>query len=347
MISMGAENGPVADGFGAAEATSFLVDQALGFVFPAALRAVSVLGVADGLADGPLPVAELAERAGVDEGNLLRVLRVLATRGVFEELDDGRFCLTELGQPLRSDARLPAGPAILMLTDRSLWLPTGELERCLRQGGPVFDELFGMSFFEYFAQEKRTATAFHNGMAAFSDQENEPIAAAYDFPETGKVADVGGGRGGFLLEVLRRRPGLHGVLLDAPHVVTAHRLNVAETEGRWELAPGDFFTEVPAADIHMLKRILHDWDDERCVTILRGCRRALAPGGRILVIDAVIPRGNDPHQAKALDLLLMAAFPGRERTRAEFEHLFAAAGLRLSRIVPTGTVLSIVEAHAA
>jgi hypothetical protein len=127
---------------------------------------------------------------------------------VFEELDDGRFCLTELGRPLRSDAPLPAGPAILMLTDRSLWLPTGELERCLQQGGPVFDELFGMSFFEYFTQEERTATAFHNGMAAFSDQENEPIAAAYDFPETGTVVDVGGGRGGFLVEVLRRRPGL-------------------------------------------------------------------------------------------------------------------------------------------
>jgi SAM-dependent methyltransferase len=347
MIAMSIENGPALDGLAAREATAFLVDQALGYVFPAALRAVSVIGVADRLADGPLPVAELAERVGVDEGNLLRVLRVLATRGVFEELADGRFGLTELGQPLRSDAPLPAGPAILMLTDRSLWLPTGELERCLQQGGPIFDELFGMSFFEYFAQEERTATAFHNGMAAFSDQENEPIAAAYDFPEAGIVVDVGGGQGGFLAEVLRRRPGLQGVLFDAPHVVTTHRLDVKETEGRWEVVPGDFFTEAPTADIHMLKRILHDWDDERCVAILRTCRRALAPGGRILVIDAVIPRGNDPHQAKALDVMLMAAFPGRERTQADFERLFAAAGLRMSRIVPTGTVVSYVEARVA
>jgi hypothetical protein len=357
MISMGTEKGPAAggrdglgglDGLGGARAATFsLVDQALGFVFPAALRAVAALGVADRLADGPLPVAELARRAGLHEESLLRVLRVLATRGVVEELADGRFGLTELGQPLRSDAPLPAGPAILMLTDRSLWRPAGELERCLQQGGTVFDELFGMTFFEYVAQEEGTAAAFHNGMAAFSDQENEPIAAAYDFPATGTVVDVGGGRGGFLLEVLRRRPGLRGVLFDEPYVVTTHRLDVAETRGRWAVAAGDFFAEVPAADVHMLKRVLHDWDDERCVTILRSCRRALAPGGRILVVDAVIPRGNDPHQAKAVDVLLMGALPGRERTQAEFERLFAAAGLRLSSVVPTGTVLSVVEARAA
>lgn len=182
---MGSENDPAADDIAARPATSFLVDQALGFVFPAALRAVSVLGVADRPADGPLPVAKLAERVGDHEGNLLRVLRVLATRGVFEELDDGRFGVTELARPLRSDAPLPTGLAILRLTDRSLWLPAGELERCLEQGVPKFDELFGMQFFDYVAQEERTATAFHNGMAAFSDQENRPIAAAYDFPETG------------------------------------------------------------------------------------------------------------------------------------------------------------------
>ncbi|MFD0685537.1 methyltransferase [Actinomadura fibrosa] len=331
----------------AAEAASALIDQALDFVFPAALRATALLGLADHLADGPLPVADLAARSDVHEGNLLRMLRVLATRGVVEELDDGRFRLTDLGQPLRSDAEPPAGPAILMITDRSLWAPAGELDRCVRRGGPIFDDLFGMPIFEYIGKEERTATAFHNGMAAFSDQENGPIAAAYDFPETGTVVDVGGGQGGLLLEVLRRRPGLRGVLLDEPHVVPGHRLDTEETAGRWEVVPGDFFTEVPFGDVHMVKRILHDWDDERCVQILRNCRRALAPGGRVLVFDAVVPRGNEPHQAKALDVLLMAAFTGRERTQAEFEHLFTAADLRLTNIVPTGTVVSILEAHPA
>lgn len=338
---------PTANGPSAREATLFLIEEVLSYVFPAALRAAAACGVADLLADGPLPVPVLAERAAVHEGNLLRVLRVLASRGVVEELADGRFRLTELGQPLRSDAPLPAGPAVMMLTDRSLWLPVGELDRSLQQGAPVFDELFGMSFFEYVAREKRTATAFHNGMTAFSDQENEPIAAACNFPPTGTVVDVGGGQGGFLLEILRRHPGLHGVLQDEPHVVQDHRLDAEETKGRWQLAPGDFFTEVPAADIYTMKRILHDWDDDRCVTILRNCRRALAPKGRVLVIEAVIPRGNDHHQAKDLDLLLMPAFPGKERTQAEFERILAAAGLRLTRVTPTETVLSIVEAHPA
>ncbi|MEV0390648.1 methyltransferase [Nonomuraea sp. NPDC050643] len=329
------------------EATRHLIDEALGFVYPAALRAVATVGVADHLAGGPLTVAELAERTGTQEGSLRRVLRVLATRGVFEELDDGRVRLTTLGQALRSDAPFPARPAVLMLTDRSLWQSAGEVERCLRQGGPVFEELFGMPFFEYFAHDERAAAAFHSGMAAFSDQENEPIAAACDFPASGVVVDVGGGHGGFLLEVLRRSPGVEGVLLDEEHVVSGHRLDVEEIKGRWRVAAGDFFAEVPPADLYVIKRILHDWDDENCVRLLRNCRRAMTPGGRVLVIDAVVPRGDEPHQAKALDLLLLAAFTGRERTEAEFAALLGAAGLRLSRIVPTGTVVSIVEATAA
>lgn len=326
------------------DATRFVIDEALGYVYAGALRAVAALGVADLLAGGPLTVAELAGRAEVHEVPLRRVLRVLATRGIFEELADGRFGLTTAGQALRSDAPLSARPAVLMLTDTTLWRPVGEVELSLRRGGSVFEDIFGMSFFDYVARNQQTATAFHSGMAAFSDQENEPLAAAYDFPASGVVVDVGGGHGGFLLEVLRRHPGLDGVLMDEPHVVAEHRLDVEEVKGRWRPAPGDFFAEVPAgADVYMIKRILHDWDDESCVRILRNCRRAMNDGGRILVLDAVIPPGNEPHQAKAVDMMLMTAFPGRERTEAEFAELFTAAGLRPARIIPTGTVVSIVE----
>lgn len=328
------------------EATRFLIDEALSYVYPAALRAVAMTGVADHLADGPLTVAELAGRAGVHEDNLRRTLRLLATRGIFEELADGRWGLTAIGQPLRADAPLTARPAILMLTERSLWQPTGEMEQVLRHGVSAFEDLFGMPFFEYVARDQQAATAFHSGMAAFSDQENAPIAASYDFPASGTVMDVGGGQGGFLLEVLRLATGLEGVLLDAPHVVAEHRLDVDEVKGRWRLSPGDFFTEVPAADVYMVKRVLHDWDDDQCVRILGNCRRAMAAGGRVLVIDAVIPAGSEPHQAKAVDVLLMTGLTGRERTEAEFARLLEAAGLQLSRVIPTGTVLSIVEATA-
>ncbi|MBF8191448.1 SAM-dependent methyltransferase [Nonomuraea sp. K274] len=326
---------------------SSLLDEALAYVYPAALRAVATVGVADHLADGPLTVTALASRAGVEEDSLRRVLRVLATRGVFEELGDDRFGLTTVGQALRSDVPISARQAIIMITDRTLWQPAGEIERSLRTGGSIFEDLFGMSFFAYIAKNQDTAAVFHHGMAAFSDQENEPIAAACDFPERAVVVDVGGGHGGFLLEVLRRRPDLHGVLFDEPHVVAGHRLDTDDVKDRREVVSGDFFTEVPAGDVHVIKRVLHDWDDDRCVTILRTCRQAMKETGRILVIDAVIPPGGEPHQAKTLDLLLMAAFPGRERTEAEFARLFATAGLRLSRIVPTGTVLSVIEATAA
>ena len=134
------------------------------------------------------------------------------------------------------------------------------------------------------------------------------------------------------------------MLYDQPHVVAEHRLDVPETAGRWSLSEGDFFTSAPAGDVYLLKRILHDWEDEQCVTILERCREAMSPGGRILVVDAVVPTGNAPHQSKTLDLLLMSALVGRERTEADFAALFAASGLRLSRVVPTSTVLSVVEA---
>ncbi|WP_199565295.1 ArsR family transcriptional regulator [Spongiactinospora rosea] len=325
----------------------FLIGEALGYLYPAVLRAVASVKLADHLADGPRTAADLAGRTGLDADALYRVLRLLATRGVFEEDAEGRFRLTSLGHALRSDVPLSARSAILMLTHATFWQSSGELERCLRKGGTVFDDMFGMPFFEYFAQDAETAATFHDGMAAMSDWENGPIAAAYHFPESGVVADVGGGQGGFLLAVLARRPGLHGVLYDETHVLAGHRPPGAEISGRWRTAAGDFFTEVPNADVYLLKRILHDWNDEQGVTILRNCRRAMAPGGRVLVVDAVVPKGNDPHQAKAVDVMLMGALPGRERTEAEFAGMFAAAGLRLSRVVPTGTVLSIVEGVAA
>ncbi|MCK7626623.1 SAM-dependent methyltransferase [Streptomyces sp. RS10V-4] len=324
------------------------MDEVLGFLYPAALRAAADVQVADHLADGPRSPADLAAATGTDAGNLYRVLRLLATRGVLAEDEQGRFRLTEAGQALRSDAPYSARTAILMLTDRTMWLPANDMSRCLTEGGSAFAGIFGMPFFDHFAQAPRTAAVFHDGMAAMSDAENGPLAAAYDFPAAGTVVDVGGGHGGLLLEVLRRHPGLEGVLHDRSHVLAGHRLGGEEAvAGRWRTADGDFFASVPAGDLYLIKRILHDWDDEQSAVILSHCRRSLRPGGRILVLDAVVPPGNAPHQAKALDLMMMASLTGRERTEADFAALFETAGLRLSRVVPTSTVLSIVEAVAA
>ncbi|MFE3203716.1 methyltransferase [Embleya sp. NPDC059237] len=326
---------------------ALLVEEALGFLYPAALRAAAAVGVADHLADGPLDVAELARLTGTREQNLYRLLRLLATRGLFEEDDRGRFRLTPAGDSLRSDAPVSARAAVLMLTDRTMWLPSGEMTRCLETGSSAFEDIFGVPFFEHFARDEKTAAVFHAGMDSMSEAENVPIAAGYAFPEAATLVDVGGGYGGFLLAALRAGPRLRGILYDHAHVLAGHRLDAPELAGRWATAEGDFFASVPAGDVYLIKRILHDWDDEQCVRILRNCRRAMASGGRVLVVDAVLPQGNEPHQGKALDLMMMASLVGRERTEADFARLFDAAGLRLVRVVPTPTVLSIVEGAAS
>ncbi|GAB1339962.1 O-methyltransferase [Streptomyces sp. E-15] len=332
----------------ARQSAARLIDESLGFLFPAALRAAAAVRVADHMADDDESVERLAEATGTDARNLGRVLRLLATRGVVEETGAGRFRLTTTGQALRSDAPHSARAAILMLTDATMWRPAGEMHRCLTDGDSAFTGIFGTTFFDYFARDAETAAVFHVGMAAMSDHENEPIAEAYDFPPTGTVVDVGGGHGGLLHEVLRQQPGLHGVLYDQAHVLADHRLgDHDDIVGRWTTVEGDFFSSVPSGDIYLIKRILHDWDDEQSATILRNCRQAVAPGGRILVIDAVVPPGDLAHQSKTLDLMMMCSLVGRERTEEDFVQLFKEAGLRLRRIVPTPTVLSVVEAVSA
>ena len=320
-----------------------LMDLALSYLFPAALRAAAALGVADHLADGPRPVAELAGAVGADPLNLHRVLRLLATRGIFTEDDAGRFALTPSAELLRTDVPSSFAPAVLMITDTTFWRPAGELEETVRTGRTPFDRLFGMPFFEHFARDPGTAAVFHVGMASMSDPENPVVARAFDLPPDATVVDVGGGHGGLLLSVLREHLDARGVLFDQPHVLAGHRLGELGADDRWELAAGDFFTGAPPGDAYLLKRILHDWDDEHALRILRQCRRAVSDRGRVLVVDAVVPPGNDPDPGKVIDLLMMSSFTGRERTRADFDALFARAGFRLTRVLPTDTRLSIVE----
>ena len=325
----------------------FLMDEALGYLYSAALRVAAVLGVADHLTDAPKTAIELADATGADPRSLYRVLRLLATRGIFAEDDAGRFMLTPAADPLRTDAPSSIRPGILMLTDKTFWLMAGELTSTVREGTTSFERMFGMPLFDYFARDAETTALLHVGMAAVSDPENPLIAHAYDFPHSATIVDLGGGHGGLLLAALRENPGLYGVLFDQSHVLAEHCLSELDADDRWETVAGDFFTEVPPGDVYLIKRILHDWDDDQSVRILRHCRKAMSPGGRVLVIDAVIPPGNDHHPGKLLDLLMLTLLPGRERTRTEFEHLFAEAGLKLVRVIPTGSPLSIVEGIAA
>ncbi len=321
----------------------FLFEEAMAFTYAAALRAAAALGVADHLAGGPRRAAELAAATGAEVDGLARVLRLLATRGIVRQDGEGRFHLEEAGVALRSDAPLPAAAAILMFTDDMFWRTTHGLAESLGDEDPSFEKAFGMPLARYFAGDAGKEALFYEGMAAVSDAENALLAGSYPFPETGTVADVGGRSGAFLLAVLRERPGLQGVLFDADPVPDGIPLDTVDVAERWEVVKGDFFADVPAADVHLLKRILHNWDDADCVRILTGCREGLAPGGRVLVIDAIVPPGNEPHQSKAMDVMMLAARTGRERSAAQLDRLFAAAGLTLARVIPTPSVMSIAE----
>jgi hypothetical protein len=326
------------------EAAAFLVAETMGYLPAAALRAAAVLGVADLLADGPRTPAELAEQTGTDAVSLHRVLRLLATRGIFREDPEGRFCLTDRANPLRTTVSGSVRDAVLMSTSDLHWRSAGELATAVRTGKPAFESVFGMPYFGHLAGDETAARVFHQGMASLSAWDNPFTVESYRFPESGLLVDLGGGQGGLLLTVLSRNPGLRGVLFDREEALAGHRLASLGEPDRWTLAPGDFFESVPSGgDLYTLQNVLHDWDDEQCVRILGNVRRAMAPDARLLVIDAVIPPGNDPSIAKTLDVLMVGVLPGRVRTEAEFAGLFAEAGLRLAGVLPTPGHLSILE----
>lgn len=328
------------------ESALFLYEEAMAYTYAAALRTAAELGVADAMTNGPRTAGELAGAVGADPGRLRRVLRLLAARGIVAEDDAGRFVLTDRGAALRSDATVPARSGVLMFTDTMFWTMAHRTARAVAEPQPAFAEIFGRSLGDYFEAEPAVAELYYDGMATVSDAEHPLLIEAYDFPAEGLVADVGGGRGPFLRSILQARPGLRGVLVDQPHRVKEHLLDTPGLAGRAEATAGDFLHEVPPADVYVLKRILHNWDDEHSIRILGNCRRAMRPGGRVLVIDAVIPPGDQPHQSRQMDFMMLAALTGQERTEAELRALFEAAGLRVTRVVATTSPMSILEGRA-
>lgn len=322
-----------------------LLDMACGPLHAAAVRVVVELAIADKLRDGAKTSAELAADGNLHPQSLHRVMRFMASRGIFAEDGDGRFTLTPAAELLRSDVPGSLSAASLMLTADNMMEAGIKLLRGVRTGQCPFDHVHGSPFFDYLQSHPERAAVFDLGMAAFSDSENAPIAAAYDFSPYSRVMDVGGGHGGFLVEVLKRHPSLRGTLYDQAHVARGTtRLAEGGVASRSEVVSGSFFDAVPrGADVYVVKRVLHDWDDEKCVTILRHCRAVTPPHGRVLVIDAVLSAGNAPDFAKVIDLMMMSVSTGRERTEPEFRALYAAAGLELTRVIPTPSMLSIVE----
>ena len=307
------------------------------------------LGIADLLAGGPRTTEELAATAGAQPDALYRALRALASFGVFREVAPRRFALTPLAELLRTDHRHSLCATALAQGEEA-YRAWGELLYSLRTDAPAFDHLYGMSHFDYLSQHAEANAVFNRSMSANTARSVSALVSAYAFPASGVVIDIGGGHGAFLAGVLQAHPGLRGVLFDQPHVVegAAPTLEAAGVAERCVRVGGDFFTPpLPTGDIYLLRQVIHDWDDAQGSAILRHCAQAMAQDGKVLVIEALIPPGNDPSPVKLLDLHMLVMTGGRQRTEEEYRQLYAAAGLRLLRIIPTNTQFTIVEGARA
>ncbi|MBA2446401.1 MAG: methyltransferase [Chloroflexi bacterium] len=312
-----------------------------------AISVVAKLGTADALADGPKGVDELAVAANAHAPALYRILRALASVGIFAEEEDGRFCLTPLAEPLRSDAPGSVRSFAIMLGEEWSWRPWGQLLQSVTTGQPAFEHTYGTGIFAYLADRPDAGAIFDAAMTSRSGPDADAVTAAYDFSAFRTVVDVGGGRGALLAAILRTNPDVRGILFDQAHVIPGARqyLDAAGLGQRCELVAGDFFASVVAGgDTYVLKWIVHDWDDERALRILERCHRAMPATGRLLLVETVIPPGNDPSSGKLADLAMLVWTGGQERTEAEYRALLAAAGFELTKVVPTRSSLSVVEA---
>jgi len=314
-----------------------------------AIYVAAKLGLADHVAAGLETAEKLAAATGTHAPSLYRLLRALASIGIFSEQPDRSFQLTPMADCLRGDHDSSLRSLATMLGEEH-YVCYGHLIDGIRTGEIVFDKLYGAPIFEYLAKHPEQARTFDEAMVGVHGQETAAMLSAYDFSGFGTLADVGGGNGSLLSSVLAKHTLLKGMLVDRPDVIprARERLTSAGLVDRCQLVAGDFFAAVPAgADAYLMRHIIHDWDDPKSTLILKNIRRVLPAHGRVLLVEGIVEPGNAPSFVKSLDLTMLIMPGGKERTVVEYERLFAAAGLRLDRIVPTDSDISVIEAVAA
>ena len=318
-----------------------------GYWISQAIYAAAKFGIADHLKDGPKSVDELAEATSTNADALYRLLRALASKGIFVEDELRQFSLTPLAEPLQIDVPGSKRALALMSGDEQFhaW---SEIDYSIQTGKTAFEKVYGQPIFDYLGDNPDKARIFDAAMVGVHGRESNAILDAYDFSGGGVLADIGGGNGSQIMDILTKHTGMRGILFDLPHVIERAK-NQIESEGlsdRCELVGGSFFDAVPkGADAYMMRHIIHDWDDEKSLTILRNCHQAMSSDSKLLVVESVIPLGNDPFGGKFLDLVMLLIPGGKERTEDEYRTLFSKAGFELTRIVPTDTEVSIIEAR--
>lgn len=312
------------------------------------LYVAAEMNLADRLAEGPRTAEDLARSTATDAPSLHRVMRTLASLGLFTEGPDHRFSLTLLGEEFRTGT---VRATVLTVAGDLITKSLEQLPYSVRTGKSGFEKAFGMSFFEYLANHPAQASMFSETMVGFHGSEPAAVAAAYDFSQFETIIDVGGATGNLLATILGHHREPRGILFDLPHVVqdAPPLIKARGLVDRIAIEAGNFFESVPAsAGAYLLSHVIHDWSEAQCLTILRNCRRAMKTDSRLLIIETVLAPGDTPHLGKMLDIIMLTLFTGaQERTEPEYHGLLDKAGFRLARVVPTESAVSIVEAFPA
>lgn len=315
-----------------------------------AMSVAAKLRVADKLTAGPRSITELAAETNTHAPSLYRVLRALASAGVFAEDADGRFCQTPASELLRTEVPGSMRAVADYCGSDWSWRPWGQLLESVRTGRTAFDVVFGEPAFDYLAKHPRESAVFNDGMTGFSSRMAPAVAEAYDFGRFDTIVDVGGGHGHLLCTLLKHYAGPRGIVYDSPHVAEGASTRIAEfgLSDRCRAEGGDFFASVPkGGDAYLMKHIIHDWPDDRATTILRNCRAAAKDRAKVILVEMVIPPGNEPSPGKLLDLEMLVIASGKERTEREYTELLAGAGWTLTRIVSTKSPVVVIEGAAA
>ena len=331
-------------------ATEQMLQIISGFWVSRAVYAIAKLGIPDELKSGPKTAHELATATKTHAPSLFRVLRALVSVGVLNSAEGGRFAQTPVSETLVTDAPGSLRWFAISELGQEHYPAWGNLMHSLKTGEIAFDNFFGVDVWQYFQQNPEDAAVFNNSMSNMTAATNNAILSRYDFSGFATIVDVGGGHGGLITDILKSNPQLKGVLFDAAEVIEGARpkLEAAGLADRCEIVAGDFFKIVPGGgDVYIMKWIIHDWNDEKAISILRNCRNQMPANGKLILVDCVVPETDAPDFSKFIDLNMLVMTGGKERTEKEFEELLAAAGFKLLRVIPTDLPTSIVEAQPA
>jgi hypothetical protein len=336
-------------GLAASEDAEKIRQLATGYI-PAALIGIIIeLGIPDLLGEETKPVSDLAAATHASDDALYRMLRTLSSYGIFTESSGRRFSLTSTGRYLRSDVADSLRGYMRWVTNSFLFRNYADLMHSAQTGQPAVDHLFGKSLFGHLQTSPELSQIFNDAMTSFSQIVSAALLQAYDFSGIKVIADLGGGQGALLAAILQKYSAIRGLLLEQEYVLAGARkrfleFGLAERCGTMAV---DFFQNVPTgADAYLMKSIIHDWDDQRASIILKNCREALrnVQSGRLILVEAIVPQGSEPHMSKLTDMQMLILAGGRERTQEEFRQLLAHSGFRMTAVLPTRSFVSVVEA---